>query len=54
MLIKKVRTTKNTYLQFQTKYNLVTANHFQFVIVIKQALKDLKEGKLNKYPTENN
>ena len=26
----------------------------QFVIVIKQALKDLKEGKLNKYPTENN
>ena len=25
----------------------------QFVIVIKQALKDLKEGKLNKYATEN-
>ena len=25
----------------------------QFGIVIKQALKDSKEGKLNKYPTEN-
>ena len=36
----------NKHIQLQTKYNLLTADHIiQLIIVIKQALKNLKDEK---------
>ena len=57
MLIKKVRTTKNIYI-VETKYNLVTANHYSVCNCNKTGTCRFKGGKviekLKQYLNENN